>query len=282
MRRDDDLRQLEQRAVRARFGGEHVETCAADVAAGDRVGERLLVDQAAAGGVDDDDARLGLGQRLLADQARGLLGLGQVHRDEVGAAQQFVERQQLDAELRGAGMRHVRVVGGDVRAEGGEPLGDQLADAAEPDDADRLAEDLGARERRPLPGVVAQRRVGGRDLSGRRQQQRERVLGGAVDVRRRRVDDQHAAGGGGVDVDVVQADAGAGDDLQLGRGGQHLGVDGRRGTHQQRVGVRHRGQQLRPVRAVDPADFYLVTEGGDGRFGQFVGNQYDGELTRSA
>ena len=65
--------------------------------------------------------------------------------------------------------------------------------------------------------------------------------------------------------------------LSLGAGGEHLGVDGGRRTHQQRVGLRHRGQQLLAVGAVDPADFDLVTEGGDGRFGQFVGNQYNGQ-----
>lgn len=132
--------------------------------------------------------------------------LGQVHRDEVGAAQQFVQRQQLDTQLRGAGRGHVGVIGDQVGAEGAEPLGNQLPDPAQPDDADRLAEDLGARERRSLPGVLVQRGVGGRDLTGRGQQQRQRVLGGAVDVRRRRVDHQDTALGGGVDVDVVQAD----------------------------------------------------------------------------
>ena len=93
-----------------------------------------------------------------------------------------------------------------------------------------------------------------------------------------RVDHQHTARGGGVDVDVVQADTGARDDLELGRGGEHLGVDGGRRADQQRVGLGHGGQQLLSVRAVDPADFYLVTEGGDGRFGQFVGDQYNGKI----
>ena len=144
-----------------------------------------LVDQPAARGVDDDHAGLGLGQRLLADQARGLRRLRQVHRDEVGAGQQVVERQQFDAELRGARRRHIRVVGDDVGAEGRQPLGDQLPDPAQPDHADGLAEDLGAGERRPLPGVLAQRGVGGGDLAGRGQHQRQRVLGGTVDVRRR-------------------------------------------------------------------------------------------------
>ena len=67
------------------------------------------------------------------------------------------------------------------------------------------------------------------------------------------------------------------DDLELGRRGQHLGVHGRRGAHQQRVGFGHGGQQLFAIRAVDPADLYLVAECGDGRFGQFVGDEYYGK-----
>ena len=43
-----------------------------------------LVDDAAAGHVDDADARLGLGQQLGVDQADRLGGLGHVDRDEVG------------------------------------------------------------------------------------------------------------------------------------------------------------------------------------------------------
>jgi hypothetical protein len=81
--------------------------------------------------------------------------------------------------------------------------------------------------------------------AGSRQHQGQRVLGGAVDVRRGRVDHQHAGRGGGVDVDVVQPDAGPGDDLQLRRGGDHLGVHRGGRTNQQRVGVGHRGQQFR-------------------------------------
>ena len=160
--------------------------------------------------------------------------------------------------------RHVRVVGHDVGFESGQPLSDQLPDAAQADDSDSLAEDLGAGERRPLPGVLAQRRIGGGDLAGGGQQQCQSVLGGAVDVRRRRVDYQHTAFGRGVHVDVVQADAGARDDLELGCGAQHLGVDGGRRADQKRVGFRHRGQQLLAVRAVHPAHLDLVTQGFDG------------------
>jgi hypothetical protein len=86
-----DLGKFEQRAVGARLGGEDVEAGGADVAGVDRVGEGLLVDQPAAGGVDDDHAGLGLGQRVLADQSGGLLGLRQVHRDEVRPGEQLVQ-----------------------------------------------------------------------------------------------------------------------------------------------------------------------------------------------
>ena len=87
--------------VGARLLGEDVEAGAGDPALlRARVASACLVDDAAAGGVDDPDRRLDLAQRLLADQADRLGGLGQVHGDEVGSAEQLVEREQLDAELR--------------------------------------------------------------------------------------------------------------------------------------------------------------------------------------
>ena len=48
------------------------------------------------------------------------------------------------------------------------------------------------------------------DVPGRREQEPDRVLGGAHDVRLRRVDHHHARLGGGLHVDVVQPDAGPG------------------------------------------------------------------------
>jgi hypothetical protein len=100
---------------------------------------------------------------------------------------------------------------------------------------------------------------------------------GAVDVRGRRVDHQDSAGGGRVHVDVVEADAGAGDDLELRAGVEDVGVDGGGRADQQRVGLGHRGQQLFSVWTVHPADVYLVTKCGDGGFGEFVSDQHNGQ-----
>ena len=62
MRGGDDVLELEQRAVGARLVGEHVEAGGRDAALLERDVERVLVDDAAAGGVDQHQARLDLGE----------------------------------------------------------------------------------------------------------------------------------------------------------------------------------------------------------------------------
>ncbi len=243
MRGDHDVRQPEQRAVGARLLGVDVDAGRADLARAQCVGQCGLLDQPAAGGVDDDHAALGHRQLLGRDHPQGLGGLGQVDGDEVGLAEQLLERDQPDTELRGAAGLDVGVVGDEGDAEGGQPLGDQDADAAQAHHADGLLGDLDAGELRPLPGALAQRGVGGRDVPGGGQQQRHGVLGGADDVGGGGVDHHDAAGGGGGDVDVVQPDARARDDLEVGRRGQGLGVDrGGAADHDGR-GVGEGGQQ---------------------------------------
>ena len=75
VRGDHHRVEVEQRRLGGRLGGEHVEGGAADVPAADGVGQGLLVDDAAAGDVDDADAGLGLGQEVGVDEPDGLGGL---------------------------------------------------------------------------------------------------------------------------------------------------------------------------------------------------------------
>ena len=77
------LGQPEQRRGRRRLGGEDVDRGTADAALADRLGERLLVDDPAPGGVHDPHAGLGVAEQLPAEQPDGLRGLGQVDGDEV-------------------------------------------------------------------------------------------------------------------------------------------------------------------------------------------------------
>src|SRR5262249_26214109 len=67
-----------------------------------------------------------------------------------------------------------------------------------------------------------------------------------------RVDDQDPLLAGGLDVDVVHADPGAPDDLELAGGGQHRGRDlGRRAHTQSVVAADDRGQLGRGQAGLD-------------------------------
>ena len=123
----------------------------------------------------------------------------------------------LDAELAEALGGDELVEGDDVHLEALGALGDELADAAEADHAERLAVELGALELGPVPAPVDQRAVRLRDVAEQGQRQRQGVLGGGDRVRLGRVGDDDPAAGRGRDVDVVDAGAGAADHLQVGR-----------------------------------------------------------------
>ncbi|GAA3130434.1 hypothetical protein GCM10017687_52300 [Streptomyces echinatus] len=275
MRGAHDLVQLEERGVGAGLLGVHVEAGAGDPALLQRRVQRRLVDDSAAGRVDDAHARLDLAQRLVADQAEGLGGLGQMDGDEVGDLQQLVQRQHLDAHLRGPRGLHVGVVGHDLHAEGGHALRDQGADAAEAHDTEGLLGQLDAGVLAALPLGVLQRGVGLRDVAGGGEQETAGQLGGGHDVGGRGVDDHHACLGGGGDVDVVQADTGPGDDLELVRGGDGLGVDLGGRADQDRVHIGDGRDQLGAVRSVAVPDLEVRTKCVDGGRRQLFSDEYD-------
>ncbi len=225
VRRDHHGVEVEQRARRAGFSGEHVDARAGHPAFLDSHGERVLVHEATAGGVDDPYAGLDQPQLPFGDEPKRLRGLGQVDRDEVGLGQQLVQRDEPDPNLRRPSRRHVRVVGQQLHAKRRQPLRHQHPDPTQPDHADGLAGHLDAGELRSLPLPALERGVGRSDIAGAGKQQSNRVLGGGDDVRRRRVDHHDAAGGRSRYVDVVQTDAGPSHDLEPVGRRQRLGVD---------------------------------------------------------
>ena len=157
-----------------------------------------------------------LAMRARVDDALGLLGQRRVQRDEVGAADQFVELDLLDADRHGALRRQERIEGDDPHLQADGAVGDDRADVAAADDAERLAVQLDAHELRLLPFAGlrrACRRLGIWRASANIM--RNGVLGGGDRVAERRVHDDDALGRGGLDVDVVDADAGAADTFSL-------------------------------------------------------------------
>jgi hypothetical protein len=271
-----DVGQTEQRAVGAGLLGVDVDAGGAHLTGLEGGGQRRLVDQAAASGVDDDHAALGGGELLGTDEAQRLGRLGQVDADEVRLAQQLVQGHQPDAELGGPPGLDVGVVGDEGDAEGCQPLGHQDADAPQADDADGLLGDLDAGELRPGPLPRAQRGVRGRDVPGGGQQQGDGVLGRADDVRGGRVDHEHPARGSGGDVDVVQADAGPRDHLQPRCRGEGLGVDLGGRPDEDGGGVGEGRQQGCPVGAVDVPDLDVGPQHLQDTGSELLGDQDDG------
>ncbi len=217
MRRAHDVRQAEERAFRGGLDLEHVEAGAGDMAGLDGLGKRRLVHETAAGAVDDANARLGLGQRLGIEDVAGLVGKRHMQRDEIGLRQQLVELDLLHAHLLGPFLGKEGVVGQNAHLEADGARADDGADIAGADDAERLAGDLDAHELRLLPLAGLGRGVRGRKLAGDGEHQRDGVLGGGDRVAEGRVHDDDAAARGGRDIHIVDADAGAADDLEVGR-----------------------------------------------------------------
>src|SRR5262249_15011341 len=112
---------------------------------------------------------------------------------------------------------------------------DDRADIAAADDTEQLAGDLDAHEAVLLPFAGLGRGIGLRDFTRQRQHQGDRVLGGRDRIAEGRVHYDDALGGRGRNLDIVDADAGAADHLQLGRLLDDLGGRFRRGADRKPV-----------------------------------------------
>ncbi len=279
MRRADQVRCAEQDVLRRRLVDEHVDTGTAHLAALQRRAQRRLVDQSAAGAVDQDDALAHLRDRRRVDDVAGLLGQRRVQRDHIGPRQQRVQVDLLDAQVDGPLVRQERIERHHPHLQADGAVGDDGADIAAADQAEGLGGDLGAHEAGLLPLAGLGGGVGGGDLPGDREHHRDGVLGRGDGVAEGRVHHDDALGGGRRNVDIVDADAGTTDHLEAVGGleqlGRHLG--GR--ADRKAVIVADGGEQrvliLAQIRAVVDLDAARA-ENLDSGFGQLVGNQNPG------
>jgi len=158
--------------------------------------------------------------------------------EEVRAVEHLLQVGEFGAELFGALLADVRVEGDELHPERAEPLGHLLADAAQPDDAERLVVHLGAEELALGPLATLEADVCLRDGAGGGERHRDAVFGGGTDVAVGGVRDDDAVVGRGVDVDVVHADAGAADDDEFRGGLEQVAVHLGPGADDQRVRIR--------------------------------------------
>lgn len=140
-----------------------------------------------------------------------------MQRNEIGASEKFVQLDLGDAHLLGALLRKERVVGNDMHLQADGAGADDRADIASADNAERLAGDLDAHEFRLFPFAGLCRGIGCRKLAGDGEHQRDRMFGRRDRIAEGRVHDDDAAARSGRNIDIVDADAGAANDLQVRR-----------------------------------------------------------------
>src|SRR5204863_5022532 len=96
MRRHDDLRQIAQWII---GGGRllfiNIERSSGDLPGLHSLSERLFVDDSTARAVDDADTLFHLLEFLFTNKTLGLLGEGNVNRDEIRASINLVELREL-------------------------------------------------------------------------------------------------------------------------------------------------------------------------------------------
>jgi hypothetical protein len=188
--------------------------------------QRRFVVNAAAGRVDQPHARLQPIKLRDVDQIARLFGERRVDREVIDVRQHVVDLLvPLDAKLLRLLLRHERVVAEHPHLQRLGPLHHRQADTAEADDAERLAGDLGAHVLRTIPAAFDQRLIRRGDVPRQGEHQRHRMLGRAERVAGRGVHHDDAGPRGGGAVDVVGADAGPHDRLQLTVPFERLGGD---------------------------------------------------------
>jgi hypothetical protein len=158
VRRQRDVRHVRQRMiVLERLVVKHVESGVTNAAAGEPIEKRRLIDQGGARRIDHDHTRLHARDVLRPDKSARLVAEREIERDRVGTRQQFVERDERIAGTLRA------VPGDDVHAKAAADPHDLAPDAAEPDHAERLAEELHALVRHP--GAGAHLAIHARDIA---------------------------------------------------------------------------------------------------------------------
>ncbi len=231
MRQQHDILQPQQHFGHLRFGRIDVEPGPGELAGFQRLGQRLVIDDAAARGVDEIAARLHRSDRPGVDQVGRLRPAGNVQRDKIGLAQQVC---QLGAEFGTEFLGDGRVCGaagviGDLHAEAVmRAPGGGDADAAETDAAQHLAPERAADEmcRAPAAPVSgAQFALAFAGAAGRHQHQGEGDIGCRIGQHARRVGDGNALRPGGGDIDMVEADTVIGDQPDPVAAGDDIRID---------------------------------------------------------
>jgi hypothetical protein len=187
---------------------------ACEFAVNQHLGQRLLVDHAPAGRIDDKSAGFHLRQRVRVDEGSRLVGEGHVQRDDICTCQQL---SQFGDERRRIALVHVRVVGEDFHAQTGDgAAGNTATDPAQADDAEDAIRQFHPTEMQTLQKPAGpQGFIRFHQAIRQTQDQCQGMLGDGISVGLGRPQYRDPTRRRHSDIDVVDADAVFGDDPQI-------------------------------------------------------------------
>jgi hypothetical protein len=135
----------------------------------------------------------------------------------IRASDQFVDRHQLDAVFTRYCFRDKRIAADDIESESARAFGHFKPNAAQAENAQRLAAQLGALQILLIPLAGVHRCVGRGNLARKRDHQADGEFGNRNGVGARRIHHHNAAARGRFCINIVNADACAANHAQLGR-----------------------------------------------------------------
>jgi len=230
-----DLIEGEKGIVRGRFLGEDIQGRSRNDSRPNGLIEGLFVHHSSPGAIEDEDPLLHLLEGFFVEDASGLGGHGSVNGDIIGAGEEFIQADPLDAHLVDHLGADVRIVGNDLHLESQGTIGHNPTDASDPDDAQDLVKDLLALKTLllPLSRFEGMHRLG--NVSGHGKQHGYGVFRRGDHVAVGGVHHHDASLGCRLHVHVVQADSRPGHHLQfLGRI-DHVGANLRCAANHQSV-----------------------------------------------
>ena len=273
VRRHHHVLERGERGALGRLVAEHVQRRRCYLSGLEPLRQRGLVHQLTAGAVHQSHAALHLLDGVRVDHARGLRRQADVQGDVIGRGVDLIQAGHADFQIPRHAGRDERIVRNHGHVEGAGALGDFQAHSPQPDDAKRLAAQLGALQRLLLPLAGMHERVGAAQVARHGQHQPQGVLGDRHRVCAGGVHHGDALLGGGFQVDVIHAHAGAADHAELGSGREHARVHLDGGAHDQRVGIHQVGRKFAfDLLGSDQRPAVLIAEQLDCGGGNFLGN----------
>ena len=221
--------------LRKRLVFEHINRGPRDNAFLHRRREICLADDAAACTVHEAYAFLHPTHLLHRDHAACLLCQRHMHGDEIRRCKDIIERADGHAERLGPLFINIGIVSDHVHLKGKRTLRHTAPDASHADDAEGLAAELHADISLAVPAARVHRRVSRGDVARQREHHCHRMLRRCDRIASGGVDDDDAALRRRLYIDVVNANAGAPDDLQTICAFKHIRRHLRRRAHHESI-----------------------------------------------